>query len=511
MLNNKYLFKNFAPLIFIFLFVLLFFLYGFNEIIFMRPQSVHQWRQCDCLAFTQTYYQDHNNFFEPQILYLGDDGTGKTSSDFPLIYYSVAQLWKIFGKHEFIYRALVLILSFTGLFFFFRMIEDLLQDSFIALWVSFILYSSPMFVYYSNNFLMNVPAFSLALIALYFFYRFYKSSQNKYLYISMLIYTLAGLLKIPALTSFAAITGLLFLELTGIVKFEKKIFFNLKKQIPAFLLVILIVPAWYIYAGIYNNKYNSGIFLIGILPVWLNDLEETKRIINQAKILWFDSYQSLTIQYLAMVMLILVLSAKKYINKTIWWLTLLLFSGFVLFIILWFDVFDNHDYYLINQLIFMQSIFVAFFIGLKKYNIKIYRNIFFRTLLLIALINNIIHCKNIIRLRYYGWPNKEHLEHTKALETISHYLRSIGINDNDKVLYLNDYSFNISLYLMEQKGYTNFGKKLQDSIFFKEKIKEGAKYLFIDTKTFTGKNQLNQYCKNKIGTYKNISIYKLDN
>jgi hypothetical protein len=507
--NKKYYHPKTAGFIFVIIFAILFFIYGFNHILFLRPQSIHQWRQCDCLSFTQTYYQDGNHFFEPKVLYLGEDGTGKTATDFPVIYYLIAKLWKIFGKHEFIYRAFVLILSFFGLFSLFKMSEDILKDSFLALWISFILFSSPMLVYYANNFLMNVPAFSIALVALYYFYLFYKYSVNKYLYISMLFYSLAGLIKIPALTSFVAIIGLLLFEQLKILKTEKKIFFDLKRQLPALLLVIILVSSWYLYAAYYNEQHNRGMFLIGILPIWMDDVARFKHIIDNVQILWIDSYQSITIQVIAVIMFVFIIILKKYSQKHLWLMSIFLSFGFISFIILWFDVFDNHDYYLINQLIFMISIFITFFFTLKQFNMKIFNSIIFRFVLFILLIINVLHCKKVIKLRYYGWPNQYHLNVTKPLETITPYLRSIGIQYNDTVLFIQDPSLNISLYLMEQKGYTNFASRLKDSSFIREKIELGAKYLFVNDTLFLQKPELKPFTEQKIGKYKNITIFKL--
>ncbi len=438
MSSKKYYHPKIAGFIFVSVFTILFFIYDFDDILLMRPQSIHQWRQCDCLSFTQTYYKDGNNFFEPKVLYLGTDNTGKTATEFPIIYYTIAQIWKIFGKHEFIYRAFVLILSFFGLFSLFKMSEDILKDSFLALWISFILFSSPMLVYYANNFLMNVPAFSIALVALYYFYLFYKYSVNKYLYISVLFYSLAGLIKIPALTSFVAIIGLLLFEQLKILKTEKKIFFDLKRQFPALLLVIILVGSWYLYAAYYNEQYNSGMFLIGILPIWMDDLARIKHIIDNIQILWIDSYQSSIIQVVAIIMYLFIIILKKYNQKHLWLISIFLSFGFISFIILWFDVFDNHDYYLINQLIFMISIFITFFFALKQYNLKIFNSTIFRFTLFILLIINIIHCKKVIKLRYNGWPNQYHLNVTKPLETITPYLRSIGIKYKDTVLFIQD-------------------------------------------------------------------------
>ncbi len=501
--------RKISSLVFVAIFISLFFVYGFNDIIFMRPQGIHQWRQCDCLAFTQSYYQDGNSFWQPKLLFLANDGTGKAASDFPLIYYSIAQIWKIFGKHEFIYRAIVLALAFAGLFSLFKISEDILKDSFVALWISFILFSSALFVFYSNNFLMNVPAFSLALIALYLFYLFYKKQENKYLYISMFIYAVAGLLKVPSLTSFTAIVGLLFLESLNILKFEKRIFFDLKRQIPPFILVVIVVASWYYYASWYNSEYNLGLFLIGILPIWESDSEQFWHIVEYVDVLWKTSYQSVLIQILSAIMFIIVLFFRKKNNQFLWWLTLMLCFGFLAFISLWFQVFDHHDYYLINQLIFMSSIFLAFFYFVKKNFQKVYTNIFFRLTLVIILFYNVDQCSQIINLRYYGWPNENYLRDMKALEDITPYLRSLKVNKEDKVIFMSDPSLNISLYLMGQSGYTDYGS-YHNAEDINKKIKLGVKYIILNDSTLLEENYLKPYLQNPIGQYQNIHIFKLE-
>src|SRR5687767_1524100 len=81
--------------------VALFGLNYYSKTMFFRPGSIHQWRQTDCLSITKNYYEEGMNFFSPRIHYQGVEG-GKAVSECPILNYSVACLWKIFGEHEFI-------------------------------------------------------------------------------------------------------------------------------------------------------------------------------------------------------------------------------------------------------------------------------------------------------------------------------------------------------------------------------------------------------------------------
>ena len=509
--TKGYYFPKYSLLILAGILVILFFVYGFNTILFMRPQGVHQWRQCDCLSFTLNFYHNDGTFFSPVIHYLGRDGDGKTVSDFPLLYYGIGKLWQVTGYHEYIYRLIVLLISFAGLAALVKTVEGILKDSFMGLFVALILYSSTIFVYYSNNFLMNVPAFSFALIALFFFYKYYDSGKNKFLLISMAFFLLGGLLKTPALMSFVAILGIFVLERILPVKFGKngKLFPKPKIQIIPFLLVIILIILWYWYAASYNSKHNSGIFLIGILPIWKLDMAHILDIIHYVRVLWLNSYHSKAMQVIAIILFLAILFSYKKSQKFLWYFMVLLGIGFLLFLMLFFQVFNHHDYYLINQLVFMLSIFTAFFYLLNHSFPKVFHSPVFRILLVLLLAYNVKVCAGNIHDRYYvEWLNPNNKE-TKELENITPYLRSLGIKRTDPMLVEDDLSFYITLYLMDQKGYTTFGGRFRDSLEIRQAIGSGLKYLMVTDSSFLRWPYLQPFIKDRIGKLNKFYIFKL--
>ena len=87
---------------------------GQQNIIPLRPQSVHQWAQCDRASVALNYYQDDMNLFLPRVHNL-DNGSGITGLEFPFVNYSVAILYKFFGYHEWMYRALMLLIFSFGM------------------------------------------------------------------------------------------------------------------------------------------------------------------------------------------------------------------------------------------------------------------------------------------------------------------------------------------------------------------------------------------------------------
>lgn len=505
-------FPKYSGVIFIVLFVIISFIYNYQHILFNPPQSLHMWRQCDCLSITLNYYQDNNPFLEPALHNLGEDGTGKSMSECPLVYFLMAKIWKAFGYHVFLYRLFVLLLFLTGLFALFKLFESCTRDSVVSMLFVLLLFTSPTLVYYANNFLMDIPALSLAMAGLYFFFRFEQTAKNKFLYRSAFFYVIAGLLKISSLLTFFAIIGLFILEIFKVKLYpNRKLFKYPIKQGAVFLGVILIQMAWYLYAHQYNSNHNPGNFLIGILPVWKMSPELISATFNAIieHIKW--DYFRMETQVVFMLMFLSILFYYKKINKLWLIFTIISAAGFLAFLILFFEPLKDHDYYTINLFILVPIIMISFLTLLKnKFNF-IYTSLIFMIILVAFLIHNIDFARRRISDRYHPekWQNNYYSTCLKSFEEINPYLKSIGIKKEDKVLSLSDNSINISLYMMNQKGWTNYRVDCDPTIIT-QKIRQGARYLFIsDTATYKNRG-LEPFLTNKAGTFNNIDIYRLD-
>ena len=109
-----------------------------------------------------------------------------------------------------------------------------------TLWVS-----SPILIFYSNNFLPEVPALSLSLLAWFQFFRYYYGIEPRKSMLGFAVFsTLAALIKITYLIPIIALFGLILMQKT-----LKNAEFPQKKRFLVFLLIpVLIVPIWYGYA-----------------------------------------------------------------------------------------------------------------------------------------------------------------------------------------------------------------------------------------------------------------------
>lgn len=105
-------------------------LYGYQGEILMRPHGIHIWRQCDCAQFALNYYTESMNFFEPRLSWCtGNDG--KMGSEFPIIYYSAALLYKVFGVHDYFIRFINLLFFLLACSIYLKPFRYFLKMSFM--------------------------------------------------------------------------------------------------------------------------------------------------------------------------------------------------------------------------------------------------------------------------------------------------------------------------------------------------------------------------------------------
>ena len=497
--------------------------YGYHKIIGYGPYSVHQWRQSDCLSFTLNYYRENLNFFQSSMNWIGKDGHGRTVSEFPIIYYTVAQLWKVFGQHEWIFRLLNLLIVYIGLFYLFKFFKQYLLNDFWAIFGVTLLFSSPVLAYYSNNFIADAPAFGLSLIACFYYWKYYSSGFIRKLYLACLFFLLAGLIKVTSLSVFIILV-LFHIYFVFTEKEKKK---NLLALIP-FAIVLAGVFAWYYYAQYYKIK---GIFLLGIWPIWDLSPEKMKEI---AKLFYHEmlpSYFNLAGLYFILILFVYNVWNFRNANKFLLVLNIMAFFEVILYILLFFQAFNVHDYYLTNMLIFIPITLLTFLdlINNTHPDILTSKKVKIFAVLCLSLIIYSTALKTRIKYSsadflvrntlkvfkrstpYWDWYHAHYAETYKSLETITLYLRKLGIKRTDKVISIPDVSINTTLYLMDQKGFTDFGYgEFTGEERMKKFIALGARYLITNTRSVEEQEFLKPYLKNKIGSYHNVNIYKLE-
>lgn len=507
------------------LFLMIAWFYGTFETMDRGPYSRHQWRQADCLSITQHYYQDNLPFLEPEIHWRGEGQTGKTISEFPIIYYSVGKIWQVTGKHYWIFRGISFLIMAFGLFYLKKLAQRFLKDDFWAIFIPLLLFSSPILAYYSNSFMMNTNAFALALIAAYHFYRHRAERSYKHLVYACILFLFAGLLKITSLLLFFGLGAIFLYEM--LVK-EKSLKARWKELLP-YAATLVIILGWYSYAGSYNANNMSLVFLQGLLPIWeleWYDIYSNWKLLNsELKPAYFNVP---ALSMLGIIFIGLIINYKKA-NRYFLALSVLITIGIVGYILLFFQVFNVHEYYLTNLLIFIPLVSLLFLDYLKNNyetifqsrTVKITASIGLLFLIYSAAVQTVVKydigkewAKNSFildkeQVKYWEWYHWDYGNTLKELETIEPVFEKAGVKPDDRVVSFPDGSINISLYLMNRNGYNDYGHTDTRAEQVEKAKKWGAKFLVISNISLLEDESLMPYFKNKVGGTEHVSIYKL--
>lgn len=510
-------------LLFIFILFVVSLFYGYHQIIFKKPQSIHQWRQADCASIALNYYQNGMNFFEPQVNNLTSEGgtSGKCmTSEVPLLYYSSAILYKVFGYHDFLFRLLNSLLFFLGLFYLFKTILLLTKDIFWSIALTLLVFSSPVLVFYGNNYLSNSTAFAFALMGWYFFIRFLLERQVRLFYISTLIFFFAAMFKVTALFSFFAIAGVFLVEILKIKRpAQVSILFAKRRHfIFPVSLTILIIGIWLFYVNRYNDIHQCTYFSTTIFPIWNYDQDEIFTILQQIYKTWGAQYFHPSIIALLVIALGFLISHSNKTNRVFFVVILFLLLGEIGYFLLQFWTFRDHDYYTIDMFILPVVIIFCSIQYLYDHHPTLLRNVWIKATFALFVGFNLFYARTQLMERYSDKFNN--FKQTEDYYTITPYLRSIGISAQDTVISISDYS-HVSLYLMNQKGWTQYVDQQfnrgipysynSDSLTITESIGKGAKYIILNgIGELYAKPYLQSFCTFLLGSYNNVLIFELN-
>jgi hypothetical protein len=515
--------RRLSNIIFIITLLILAWFYHYDQIVKKRPQSVHAWRQSDCASIALNYYQNGMHFFKPEVHNLTSDN-GKSgyaaTSEIPILYYSVALLYKIFGYHEYLYRLLNTLIFLIGLFYLFRSFNFMSHDFFWSIVLPLGILSSPLLIYYGNNFLSNSTAFSFTLIAWYHFFKYKRNAPKIYLIYSLSFFFLAGALKVTALLSFFSLCIVFLLEITHLINFrtEKKIFRSPSLFGFSALAIFLLIFSWIIYAHKYNQLHDCTYFSTTTFPIWSLNTEGIKAVLHNIKIVWLSEYFSLSFLILLAILTLFILAHLKSAERFLLFILGLSFFGSLFYFVLQFWTFKDHDYYLINIYIIPVFIFLtAFNLALKKYP-RLMASIAFKVVFALFLCYNFYYASEKLSQRFTGYMNEEYIN-IKDVYDSKVFLNQIGVLPGDTIIFLPSET-HIPLYLMNLRGWTNYrdarfnrGEPVPynaDSAGIEKSIKNGAKYLFLyGQDELLNIKYIKAYARHILGIHNNLLVFDL--
>lgn len=460
---------------------LLFFgwLYDYPAMLHLLPQGSHIWRQADCVAMAENYRQFHLPFLQPEVYNL-QSTNGKVAGEFPIFYFLAAQFANVTFAlrclHTFVFIAGIIGVYFVALYF--------LQRRFLTLIACWFLCTSPLLVFYGNNFLSDVPALSMAFIGWAFFLYGNKKERFSFLIIAFLFFALAALLKASEYISF--VLAFLFLW-----KFKK---LSLKTIT---LFFIAIIPlAWYGYARRYNIENHDTYYFLSVAPIWKLSLYNIGLGAWRMLVSLSNNYFWRPTSVLLIVASYYVFKHRKRLDADLRWM--IISSGMMVFlyILFFYEKMLGHEYYYIPFFLFFLFLLIGI---LKTYNCFHAENVFTHAPLFLFMIPNMFFCKNFVSKKI----NDSHYNAMLSSKEIQSFLIEHRVDESKSILSLPDDSPNKTLFLLKRKGYTAYND-------YKKILKEKkADYLLLSDKNAETRKEIQPYLADSIADYKGVTLYKL--
>lgn len=457
------------------------FRYGYYEKMSYRPQGVHQWRQADCASMALNYYKDGMHFFDPEIhALIADQGaSGHLVSELPVLPYFTAALYHIFGFNESWFRWINYLTFFCGMFYLFLFAKHWIKDTYWAMLVPATMLTSPVLVYYANNFLSDSAAFSLVFPGWYYASKALELQKRKFVYAALFFFVLATLLKVSAGISLVAFVILILVWAYT----NRRLPYTRGAVIAvsiAVLLSILSIFVWYIYAIQYNAQHSVNYFGTRPMPLWVLDAEQIRIVWDAMRHTWYHEYFHPYLIWALPALLLIPLLLAHQGSRFLWYTMVLIFLGSSAYFILWYEAFRDHDYYLINIYILPAFLMIGTLFVLSKKLPRLYKSVWLKLPFILILILFINHASKKLESRYHGWGSE--LEQYGELMVQDDWLSAQGIGPQERIISWPDYTSCYSLYMLERKGWTSFALDNNREMGVEMARSNGAAYLVhIDT------------------------------
>lgn len=468
-------------------FNLLFFIYlGWPEFLHFPVFGMHQGAQADRASVAWNYYQNDFQFFYPQVME-NRAANGVTGLEFPIIQYMAALLRAAFGYSPALYRIVVGAFYLAGNWGVYQITKLIVPRLFHRFLIMLLWLSSPILAFYSFNHLPDVPALACTMLGYLFILRFYYDINKKQSFnLSIIWFTLSGLLKVTFLTNYiAVIIVLIASKLSKSTNSDNTVIeildangqpiqetsgpranilnrlapnppFNISWfEIVAFILTPAIaVFSWYYYASFLTQSTGNTHFLQQMNPPknWAEFLDNSRFALNT----WIDSVYSRNFLILFLLVILISIQRKKEDLNLFSTFFLLGFGGFLCVFILFNRQFRFHDYY------FVQLFPFIFFGILWLYQTHVSGKIFFNGIAgILSLIGLYItpfvlasNAKSQLNRTFTSgdYYCQNIFENIDDFRRAAYWIKKGYLNEKQEVAILFDPSPNTGLLLLQRPG-----------------------------------------------------------
>ena len=451
--------------------------------------GVHVWRQTQTQSGINNFYEEDFNILNPKKNDRGA-GDGIFRMEFPLMQWSVAAIYKIFGSHLILSRIFMFIVGLFSVFGMYKLLLSIFQNYKVALIAAWTFNFSPCFYYYTINPLPDNLALCCSIWGLAFFFFWMNENSKKLLLLSGLFLCIGALCKLPFILYYVVPASYFLREIIRKKEIRENAF-------SAFIIgCSAIIPlAWYIKVvphwdgnGIVNGVLDNVVSVSTMLDYMQHNLISTlpELLINYGSVLFFIGG------------FYFLIKNKAYKNKS--------FSLFVILsiAILFYFFFELnmiakiHDYYLFP---FYPLIFILVSYG--AYNMLKHPSNFVNKLTILLFL--VLPFTVYLRMHQRWDENKPGFN--ADLLIYKNELRA-AVPKEALCIAGNDESRFIYFYYIDKKGWgINNDELVADTL--SKMIKNGAKYLYSDSRKMDEKPEILPFLDKLILEKGSIKVFSL--
>lgn len=448
----------------------LFLAFDFGEILLLRPQSIHFWRQTDSLSFIAGFVKNGGGIFSPSVLNL-QCGNGQTAAEFPIIYWVIANVSVLRENPEMALRGIYLVTHLIGLGFLYR--TFLLFGIAWPLGISTVLLlaSSCVLNYYAANFVPDAFAFGLSLTGIYFGLNGERTGNQSSMLVAAAVFALAALIKVQFLIYPAAIVS------------SHVVISFLLNRVSLKPLVMLLFPAviafgWFSFVRSYNSEHCATCFLTSIKPIWSLDSEQMVGVWSRVTGMWWTSYYYATAFHLLYAIAIAVMLLWKKVDRQLLTTTVLAILGCAAYLLLFFAQFGDHDYYVIAMVPTIGLLLACFGSAIKNEPRLQGR-------LSMILITAVVSVIALLSVNYGGYRvGKRYADGIAKAEMNENFhtidMNRRGVPEDALVISYPDPTCNGTLYFMDRRGFTISHERFSPELISGFKAR-GASHIVTET------------------------------
>lgn len=443
----------------------------FDQMWAIYPTGIHAWAQADRLSLAIKFYDNGMNFFKPATFNLMSRD-GITGVEFPIQSYLAALTGKVLGR-EYIsvaFRVINTLISLAGLTCLFVAVYKRTKDFLFSTITPLFLFCSPVFLYYTCNYLPDSASASLLLIGFVYILNYIDDKKSTDLIYAFLWFTIAALIKTSAVLYIMGFTGFVFLNLlTG----EKK--YTVKNYLPLIATAIVsvgILAGYFMFSRHLNKEYgDSGVFMAHAKP--FADMDKFNYFINHSlKDVWLKEYFVLP-EYL--FFLALFVPAFSYLRKDsigkrqLYLLLVFLLGSLGVFYLMGMQLI-GHDYYAI--VIFFPTIVFALLIAVLMLYRQLKDTVALKSVkrgILASLI--LMYCFANYQIHQRLYP--DYYPHNPGVPWAvggSLILDSLHISKQENITVFDDDPCNLALYYFDRMGHTIRPNDWNNNILYADSV-----------------------------------------